>query len=199
MGQNLTVAPLYEESGDITMRTEQVCPQCGENLVFTEDVIQLLVVQHHADHSAHPVQDDEDGDFLYEPYFLHFSCWEEIQDSLLEEVEDVPPVEDVHGPFRCKFCGSGIRTWEHCGSLTCGEFHISKRNPHGQRGEDFIEAAPPDVFCLYCLFVINEGIMEFYDCEAGGVSQFGECGDCLQARCWRLPAGTCPCTCHMEE
>lgn len=200
LGSNLTYAPLVV-GADITMHTTQVCPECGETIVFTEDIVQLLVVQPQLLPKQlvfHQSLDDE-GDFLYEPYYLHFSCWESVEEQLLEEVEDTPPIEDALSVFQCKVCGSGIRDWEHCGSLTCGEFHVSARNPHGVRGEDFIEAAEADVICLYCLLVINIGIIEFWSDETGGVSQFGECGDCLHARCWRLPAGTCPCDCHTED
>lgn len=200
MGQDLTVAP-FSPDGDITMKTEQLCPHCGEEIVFTEEIAHLVVVQPHIINQQlylHPVMDDA-GDFLYEPYFFNFMCWETIEEELEEEIEDVLPIEDVGSAFACKYCQSGIREGEHCGAIILGEIHISKRSPNGERAEDFVEMAEPDLVCLYCLLLVNEGILELWDAETGGVSQGGECGDCLQARCWRLPAGTCPCTCHTEE
>jgi hypothetical protein len=198
---DLVYAPFLPPEGDITMKTEQSCPSCGEEIVFTEEIVQLLVVQPHFANGElllHPVLDDA-GDFLYEPYFLQFMCWEGVEEELEEEIEDVPPIEDVGSPLACRYCRSGIREWEHCGAITLGEIHIAKRAPNGVRGEDFIEAAYPDLICLYCLLLINEGILELWDADTGGVTQEGECGDCLQARCFRLPKNTCCCTCHLDE
>lgn len=200
MGQDLVIAPFSQE-GDITMKTKQVCPNCGEDIVFTEEISHLLIVQPHIVNEQlllHPVL-DEDGDFLYDPYFFNFTCWESVEEDLEEEIEDVPPIEDVFSRLACKYCRSGIREWEHCGAIVFGEIHVSKRAPNGERAENFVSMAEPDLICLYCLLLINEGILELWDAETGGVTQEGECGDCLQVRCWRLPAGTCPCTCHAEE
>lgn len=199
MGQNLVIAPFSTE-GDITMKTEQTCPSCGEEIVFTEEVVLLQVVQPRIINGEVYLLEilGDEGDFVYAPYFFQFGCWENVQEELEEEIEDVPPIEDVLSQFSCRFCRSGIRELEQCGALSFGELHISKRSPNGQRGEEMIEAGTPDLVCLYCLLLINEGILELWDADSGGVTQGGECGDCLQARCFRLPDGTCPCTCHQE-
>lgn len=182
------------------MKTDQICAQCCELTVFTEELVLIQIVQPHFLNGRlllHPVLHDETGDFLYEPYFLHFACWENVEEELESDIEDIPPISDDLSPIQCKCCQSGIREWERCGAIQMGELHISKRAPNGTRGEDFVEAGNPDIICLYCLLVINQGILEFWE---DGISQDCECGDCLQARCWRLgPGTTCPCMCHETE
>lgn len=185
------------------MQTTQVCPNCGESIVFTEEVVLLQIVQPHIVDGQlllHPVL-GEDGDFIFEPYYVQFSpCWEEIEEWLEEEIEDTPPIEDQCSSLRCRYCRSGIRQWEFCGSLTMGEFRISERAPNrGVVEEAFVPAGEPDIICLYCLYLINEGNLEFWDAEMGGISQGGECGDCLQARCFRWTPGQCDCPCHADE
>lgn len=180
---------------DITMKTTKGCPECGEDLVFTEEIYLLQIVQPHILPTGlvlHPVLNEE-GDFLHEPYFMHFMCWEKVEEDLRETVKDEPPVIESFAPLRCKYCESSICEWEVCGSLSMGEIHISKRAPEGVHGEELVEMAEPDLICLYCLLLINEGITEFWE---EGVSQNGECGDCIQGRCFRLPEGTCACPCH---
>lgn len=178
------------------MKTDQVCAECAEEVVFTEDVVLLQIVQPHIFGSntlLHEVKDG-DGDFAYEPYFLHFQCWESVVEQLETEIENMPPVEDPDSCIRCRYCKSGIRQWELCGSLSVGELHVAKRAPNGVRGEDFVVAGEPDVICLYCLLLINEGVLTFWE----HISQNYECGDCLLARCWRLLGDECPCPCHSE-
>jgi hypothetical protein len=215
MGENLIYAPYYSPEGDISMKTEEICPSCAEPIVFTEDVVLLEVVQpRRLDGQLvrfHIL--DEEGDFLYQPYFIQFSpCWEEIEEWLTEELENEPPMEDTFSEFQCRYCKSGIREWEWCGSITMGEVHVSPRSPTGAREEKFVPSGESDLICLYCLHVINEGNIELWDPEYGGVTERnGECGDCLQARCWRSypitsgqQAGSwatlgCDCACHLED
>ena len=198
MGSNLVVAPFSPE-GDITMKTQQICAQCHEPPVFTEELVLLQIVQprfFNGQLLLHPVLDDDTGDFQYEPYFLHFMCWEGIEEDLEEEISNTPPISDDHSPIQCRYCNSGIREWEKCGAVLMGELHVSKRAPNGERGEDFVGLGDPYLVCFYCLLIINDGILEFWE---NGVAQDHECGDCLQARCWRLdPGTTCPCPCHED-
>jgi hypothetical protein len=184
----------------LTGVTKQVCAQCGEALEFTEEVFLLQIVRAHEVHgqlSLHLALDD-DGDFLYEPHFLHFKCWEEIQEELEEELENEPPILAARGVLDCKSCGGGIEASEVLGALTLGELHLSKRAPTSTgRGEDFEEAGDPFLFCVYCLNLINDNWLEFWK---DGISETGECMDCIQTRCWRV-RGTiyeCQCPCHFE-
>jgi len=194
MGPALMVRP--QEEGDISMMTSQECGECGEGIAFTEEIVLLQVVHanlHDGKVLLHPVLDDE-GNFLYEPYFIQFPCWEDIQDVLLDDISDTPPVQDPLGPIKCQYCKSSIRPWERCGSVTFGELHISKRAPQQAHGEQLVELGDPYIVCIGCLNLINNNITEFWD---EGVHENAECDDCIHGRCWRMPA--CPCTCHHED
>lgn len=192
MGPNL-ITDLLE---DVKINTTQICSECGELLTFTEEIYLLQIMQPHLQEgrgALNPVLDDEDDDFVYEPHFLHFECWESVVEELRKTVEDKPPVADAQSPFACPVCESGIREWELVGVATIGELHVSKRAPTGQHGEDFQTIGPPDVFCLPCLHNINLEITEFWNEQ---LSQEGECELCLFGRCWR--DDTCSCTCHEQ-
>lgn len=179
--------------------TTEACAQCEDEIEFLDEVfiIQVVRVEVHEDMPTLMPLLDEHGDFLYEHYFLHFKCWEEIVYEHKEEMEDTPPVEDELGLIRCDVCGSSIREYETCAAVTCGEIHRSKRSPSGQgHGQDFISLGAPDVLCIHCISSINEYWITFWE---GGVTQLneGECLECQHARCWR--AFDCGCTCHEEE
>ena len=194
MGPDMT----DEDSGDPLQwsRTDELCAQCEERLAYTEEVFLLQIVRPEVAEGTIrlvPVL-AEDGDFLYEPYFLHFSCWEDVLGELKDESKDCPPVPDDMSVLECSCCKSGIREWEYCAALNLGEFHISARSPSGEGcGPDFVEMSTPDVLCLYCVSIINENWLEFW---ATGIAQDQECDDCLHARCWRT--FSCECTCHSE-
>lgn len=181
--------------------TDRVCAQCGEPLLFTEEVWLLTIVLPHIHENQlllTPCLDDE-GEFLYDPYLVHFSCWEEIEEDLREEVENTPPIVDGLAPLRCKICESSIREWELAAAFSLGELHVSKKSPEPTgRGIAFVPSGEPDLVCLYCMHLINEDHLEFWE---NGVAQEGECADCLHIRCWRSTAAgvPCVCTCHAEE
>lgn len=216
MGSDLVFAPFTPVTGDISMKTDQLCPNCAGTIVFTQEVVELKIVQARRENGQMVRYDvfGEDGDYLYEPYYICFSpCWEDIEQWLGEEIESEPPIEDAWSQFQCRYCQSGIREWELCGSLVMGEFHVSPRSPNGHMEETFVPAGEADLVCLYCLYVMNDGNIELWDQEYGGITeQNGECGDCLQARCWRsypiqengVQTGAwttlgCDCACHLEE
>ena len=199
----LLVPPFRE--GDITMKTQKICV-CGDLIVFTQEIVLLQVVElteMNGTLMLQPVEIREGefrGDFAWEPYYVEFSpCWEKIEEWLEEQLEDSPPLDDLYSRVNCHYCKSGIRVGEYCGSITMGEFHINLRSPNGHKEDDFKPAGYPAIICLYCLLLINDGNMEFWDPEEGGISQQGECGDCTRARCWRSPPEACNCMCHHDE
>lgn len=177
-----------------TLRTACICAVCGEDdpLTFTEEVFHLQVTQlqmFNGEPVFHPVINEETGDFQFDPYFFHFGCWEDIEENLKEELEDVPPIQDPLSVFKCKICGSGIREWEYAGQLTYGELHASRRSPDGEKTERFQVGGRSDILCIHCLATANNEELEMWP----DISQQGECLDCTLARCWRHGCG---CTCH---
>jgi hypothetical protein len=170
---------------------------CGQDdpLTFTEEVFLLQIVQiqlYSGEPIFHHIIDEETQDFIFDPYFFHFECWEDLLDDLKKEVEDQPPIQDAYSAFKCKTCGSGIREWEYAGMATYGEFHVSRRFPDGEMTARFQPCGKADIYCLYCLSVVNHAELEMWD----DLSQHGECMDCVHLRCWRF--NTCDCACHTE-
>jgi hypothetical protein len=175
---------------------DEVCAQCDENLIYMEDVFAIHVMRAvivNGVPTLQPLLDDE-GEFMYEPYFLHFKCWEEIVIELKEERENSPPIPDEYGILRCDCCGSDIREHEPSLVATLGELIVSKRAPTSGRTMMFHVSGAPDVYCLWCLSTINEEHLEFWE---DGVAIDGECTECQHVRCWR--GFDCGCTCHEEE
>lgn len=166
--------------------------------MYTDECVRVQVVQPQqlgGKTFYHTIIDETDiqGDFLFDPYIFCFDCWDHTYDSLREEVEGMPPIEDEASAHSCSCCGSGIRDWEYAGTFSVGEFRVSKRAPNGIHGPHFHTDIRPSVLCLYCLGVLNENYIALWD----NLSQFDECLDCIQVRCWRFP--NCGCGCHNES
>lgn len=180
--------------------TGHICGDCGKELKYTEECWLLQIAQPQRIDSKtvyHVVIDELDasGDFLFDPYFFCFNCFENLYEGHKSEIEDEPPVKDEESPFECVCCGSGIREWEYAGTFSVGEFHPSKRAPNGVRGPHFTPTCEPELICLYCLVLINEGFIAMWD----ELTQFGECDDCIQLRCWRYGTNACSCGCHIDD
>lgn len=178
---------------ETSLLTTKECNNCSEVITFTEELFVLQIVQIHKTAGGlllHPATAD-DGDYLYAPLFFQFNCWEDVQEGLLEEIEDVPSMDDAISTAHCVCCKSGIRDWEKCGALSLGELHRSKRAPQGSHGEEFVSAGEPSIICLYCLFLVQESEGGLWD----EICENEECGDCLQLRCWRT--APCACDCHI--
>jgi hypothetical protein len=186
--------------------TGHICANCGSNIKYGEECWLIQIVQPQLfDGRAlfHVIinEEDVDGDFLFEPYFFCFGCWESGYSDLKDQNEDEPPVKDEQGlsPFECVCCGSDIREWEYAGTFTLGEFRISKRAPNNIRGPRFVPNCNPELLCFYDLVLLNEGFVEMWDPETEPLTQFGECNDCIQLRCWRYGATGCSCSCHKDD
>jgi len=180
--------------------TAHVCNDCGERLRLTDEVWLFRVVQPYEATKETVFLDvinEHVGDFLFAPAFLCFSCGDNIYHGLKKDLQDEPPVEDPESPYECSCCGSGIRNWEYSGVLELGEPRLSRRSPSGKPSTYFDAANDPELLCLYCLVLINQGQLELWP-------QLGyrphedapliECEDCIQSRCWR--DFTCDCACH---
>lgn len=183
----------------LTGSANEVCAQCEEELIYTEDVFTAYVMKAVIVNGLPVLQPalDEDGDFLYEPYFLHFKCWEEVVDGHKEEIEDAPPVEDEFSLLKCDCCGSGIREHETLMVATLGELVLSERSPSGMRTTALVSSGSPDVYCLWCASMINSDWLEFWEDGISNEFDANECIECQHVRCWR--GFDCACTCHEED
>lgn len=176
--------------GDLDLNwsnSEFSCTGCGEAIEYMEEVFVVTVVLAQLTERGvvySPVL-YEDGDFLYEPHFLCFSCREGYQEELKELVRDMPPVLDDYSVINCKECLSGIRTGEVVAMITHGEIRLSKRSPNGISGGSTFECMDddPDVLCVSC---INKMSRDIVDCLwKEDVQQFRECPEGTEIRCWR--------------
>ena len=184
------------ENESVWYDTDTICADCGISFAYTEEIVRVQIVQPHLHNGAVlllPVIDEEDDDFSYEPYHFHFTCWENFVYELKKQLEDVPPTEDPHSTLHCDMCGSGIREWEFSGGIEMGELHRSRRAPNDTHGPVFQRNGTPSLFCLYCMYTINDCFIELWD----NVGPNGECANCLEERCWR--SGACDCDCHSTE
>lgn len=187
MGETLT--------GVVIQASGHLCSDCGKELEYTEEVFLVQIIQPQRFDGKvfyHNVIDESDpqGDFMFDPWYFCFSCGENLLEGLKEDATDEPPVEDDASSHDCVCCGSGIRDWELAGTITVGELHISSRAPNGIRGPHFHSNGKPDLYCLYCMVIINTFHIELWS----ELSESGECADCIQVRCWRYDE--CECACH---
>lgn len=181
--------PLYE-------RTWHLCAACEGDVQFTEEVVQVQMVEareHAGGLHYFPVL-APDGQCPFVPLYLHFECWEPAYEALRTLLDDAPPVRDLCPDLVCATCGSDVRRGEYLVLWTFGELHRSSRSPNGQTSLRFEELRDPEPLCTYCATLLSthdEGI-ELWDTP----TQYGECGDCTHARCWRQTA--CACRCHED-
>lgn len=180
------------------MPTGHTCPCCQEGIEADDDAALLQVVQSELiSNQLHctPLV-GKDGDYLYEPIFVHMKgCWSDLFDSLERYCEDDQPVKDGLEIAPCEVCGSSIRAWEVMVLAQYGEFGQSPRSPNNEpRGyvfkhfQDMDE--PTTEVCLVCILkVVNSSLPPWED-----LSENGECTYCTTKRCWRQE--TCDCDCH---
>jgi hypothetical protein len=174
-----------------------VCTDCGDDITYMDEVFVLDVVQPMKCESGtlyYEVTDEQNPEegFIFEPYRFCFQCWEKNYEEIRNETQDEPPVLDTYSEHECVLCASGIRDQELAGRFTLGEFHVSARAPNGIRGPCFTPIGNPDLLCLYCLSLLNDGYIDMWP----DLSENGECTDCIQARCWRYTE--CHCRCHFS-
>jgi hypothetical protein len=184
------------------------CPYCTELIHYTDEVLLLTVVFANLVNGqleTYPTATD-DGEYLYDPQYMHFGCAEEVFEQLDELIENTPPIEDNQQILTCIHmhgggCGSGIRAFEHFALLQLGELHYSSRQPSGNISATFAASGSPNVLCLSCLCHINDSVMTMWedenDPDLNTVEMDGECNECVHKRCWKYPASVkCLCDCH---
>jgi hypothetical protein len=190
-----------------THETDHICADCGDAIVYMEEVFLLQIVRPQLLDGRTlywQVTDEEepDGPFKFEPYYFCFACWEKLYESVRSDMQDEPPVEDEASQFECVCCSSGIRgtqlilgqvvPGELAGTFTLGEFHVSSRAPDGVRGPNFMQLSSSNMLCLYCTGLMSDGYIDMW----ADLSENGECSDCVQARCHRT--SNCNCRCHYD-
>lgn len=177
--------------------TEHICADCGDAIVYMEEVFLLQIVRPQLFdgrtlHYQVTDESDPEGPFKFKPYYFCFKCWEKMYEAVRSDTADEPPVEDEASRFECVCCSSGIRDMELCGIFTLGEFHVSSRAPDGVRGPNFMQLSSSNMLCLYCTGLMNDGYIDMW----ADLSENGECSDCVQARCHRT--SNCNCRCHYD-
>ncbi len=154
-----------EADGEEEEDAVAICALCGEPILFADEMFLLELCD------ATPGGDGEapfitylaepNGDYVFEPYWAHFECGEEIWEDLREAAEDRPPAEPAVSLLKCSICDSGIAPLEPFCLSTFGEIRPSGRSP------DFVQAAyvyrmsrQPSATCLAC---IAAAIPEYFD------------------------------------
>lgn len=179
-----------DEEEEFGSESSVVCssPICGESIRYSDEVYLLSVVYPvlNAVGLEYSPMIADDGDFLYEPCFFCFDCWEQILGDLYERVADTPPVLDTYAILDCDVCGSGIRENELTGIAAFGEIQLSKRDPVSDPVTFTKMDDNPKVICIGCLNTIIKDIAElWYD----RVTQNNECEHGTFLRCWRFGCG----------
>ena len=175
---------------DVTPQVDSghLCGQCGQMITLMEEVVLLEVVYiNKTDQVEFYAAEDDHGNYAYEPYFFHHSCWEDDVENVLCEYmdqEELSPVLDGRGIAECDTCTSDILPWETSGVLQLGEFQLSDKNPDGTHRVKFVQydSQRNRPICIACLNTINEEILEMWE---GGVTHQGACEEGVQSRCWR--------------
>ena len=162
------------------------CTRCQEKIMLVEEVYLLWVVSAHMNGEIQilPVESD-DEDFMFEPQFFCFSCWEaNLEDLIQVDVEDldVHTVHDDRSVYECVVCDSGIRLDESFGQAVLGEIRYSKKEPNGEQTLYYhVIGMGLLPICISCLKLMNEEVIGMWDV----VDQEGECNEGTHMRCWR--------------
>lgn len=183
--------------------TEHSCSHpCGDTLPYDTEVFLLTVAvcSMQLGRLAFPPALDTDNDFLYEPCFFCFSCYEEIEEEIRTRTRDTPPIADDYAVLDCSVCASGIRRDEVIGMVQIGEFIKSHRTPDDGSCTAFKPNSAEltdHVLCITCLNILNNDIVDTLWTHP--VMQHGECSEGSALRCWRLGCSAtndCP---HIKE
>jgi len=168
----------------ITMKTEHSCAGCSDVLCLTDEVVVITVVAPTIENNdiRYAIAEADDSDFLYEPRFMDYGCWENTANELGAELDNLPPIDEISAVVLCRICSSGICLGELMGLVTKGELHCSQRSPEIASTTIFDEQDPdPDPVCIVCLSKLSEEYLALWD----SVGQGDECEDGKNIRCWR--------------
>lgn len=186
-----SVAKWTEEGWDLNP-TEHFCAGCGEPLAFAEEVFLLKIVQAQLIEGRIEYYDvlNDTGDFMWDPYFFEFFCWEGVQEDLTNHFDDVPPVSDPHNSLlECDTCSNDINPWEIFGLVAFGELHCAKRTPNNKPTTIFEDMHDYKHICISCLFILNE-VNSCWQQTLIPLPDYDACEEGIYSKCWR---GHCPC------
>ena len=168
-------------------KSDKACIFCQDMLLYTDEVFVLVIsaAQVTAGGLLYPPLASETGDFLFEPHFFCFTCWENGLEELRELYEDVPPIEDMYAVLECAVCESGIRDGETVAVASFGEIHLSHRNPNGESNTSKFASmdSDPTALCIACVNGLSGEV--FDELWPMDIRQFNECREGTFARCWR--------------
>jgi hypothetical protein len=166
------------------MKTEHRCAACDDPLCLTEEVVVITVVLPviEATNFFYAPAEADDNDFLYEPRFCCYECWEDVVNELSEMLDNTPPIEEISAVVLCSVCKSGICLGEVMGLGTMGEFQCSQRSPEIAATTIFDAQDPdPTPICVACLRKLSEDYLDLWE----SVGQGDECQEGTEIRCWR--------------
>lgn len=173
---DLDLSPEEEDfPEDYWYRTHLTCASCEEPICFDTEILAVVVVQ--AQYVVQPDEEtgrprgrvefyavlSEEGDFQYEPLFLHFECWEELCEEYHELIADEPkirsrtPATDL---CKCSFCGTGMGPFQEFARIVLGEIGVSERRQQTTFVET--EGGSPEPVCLECMDRINDQCIELW-------------------------------------
>ena len=185
------------ELSALMFQSGHICADCAKDILLTDDTVLISVVVPRLEgyRLLYPAFENAQGQFAYEPHFFHHRCWEALQESLREELDeyDCLTVADPYGVCQCGLCHSDIRAGEPAGMKSLGELRSSPRCPNGKTTFIFDTCNHlPEFWCLSCMRTLNESIITLWD---EGIAYAGECSICTHERNWRT-GGICN---HSED
>lgn len=147
-----------EEERRLIYQSSHMCPCCQEYITYTDEVFLVEISEAARDGNQIVSQAliGEDGDFVFEPYVLHFMCWEELLEQMREITQDQPPVEAEDGILTCHCCGSTIGNFEPFMRSYVAEVHVAKRAPNGENTDTIATFNTMYPICLPCVVHVFE-------------------------------------------
>lgn len=141
------------------------CDCCGEELFLTDEVFVLEVSEAVRENNQFfsDFLRDEEGDYQFRPYMMHFACWEEVLEELYEATRDQPPMYAEDLVLKCTCCESTIGSFEPFIASTFGEIKASARQPSGQRSAVFEPLDGLKPVCLLCIVHVIDDHFEDWE------------------------------------
>ncbi len=176
--------------------TGHECADCSEELLVTDEVVLVQIVLPALDQQgrvSYPPFLNPQGEYAYDTFFFHQSCWMGNEETLRESLEDegLEPVGDQYSFCGCTICQSGIRLNEPSLLVQPGEMQSSQRSPNNERALTFVSyTGQTELWCLSCTRAVNDEVIEMWD----SISYQGECVGCTHDRNWRIGE-----MCHHEQ
>ena len=160
MGHDRNVSGV-EDQDILCYKSDHTCDCCGGYFTYTDEVFLLEVGEAAKEYDGSLTWDilrfEDNGDYQYEPYILHFDCWEEILSDIQTCTQDCPPMTLAEGIMECCECKSTINTFEPFVASTFGEIQVSQRRPSGNPASKIERIGKPKPVCLPCMaYVIDE-------------------------------------------